>query len=128
MHRDAFGYLAVDGHGIADTTAVHRVVAVVEVIRQLPRPRHAPVVQHPGQVTIHADRVHLLDDQRPVESTSDLFRTALVRVIPERARIQCIEFVQEIAINRDRVLREERHSVHRIGRADAMPVDCGPFI
>ena len=33
-HRDAFRHLAVDGHGIADTTAVHRVVTASEVRRQ----------------------------------------------------------------------------------------------
>ena len=103
-HGDAVRYLAVDGHGIADTPAVRGVVPTSEICRNLSVAGHPPVIEHPGQIAIYADRVCFLDDQRPVKPASDLFGTALVRVIPERASIQCIEFIEKIATDGDRVL------------------------
>ena len=72
-HGDAFRHLAVDGHGIAYAAAVHGVVTASEVPGNLSFSGHAPVIEHPSQVAIHTDRVRLLDDQRPVKATADLF-------------------------------------------------------
>ena len=88
-------HAAVDGHRIADAPIVVDVVPVAEILADFTRFGQPPVAEHPGHVAVDADRFRLLDDQRAIKPAADLLETALVRVIPEGAGVDRVEFVDE---------------------------------
>ena len=124
-HRELVLHRTVDRECVADPPGVRHVKGVAEVFADVPRRRRAPVVEHPGHVAVDRMRIALLDDERALQAAILLLRALEVRVIPERAGIDRIELIDEPCARLDRVLREVRHAIHRIGQADAMPVNGG---
>ena len=96
---------AVDGGPIAETPGMAHVVGVVEAGGKLRFLRHPPVVQHPGQVPVHAERrAAFLDDQHAVKAARDLFHAVGMGVVPEGSGIQGVELVGEGPAGADRRL------------------------
>ena len=128
LNRHAIRYLAIYRDSVSDPTAMHSIALIAEIIRELTVVCHPPVIQHPGHITVHADRFSLFDNQRTIKAATQLFETALMRVVPECSRIQSVELILEITINRDRVLCKKRHPIHRIWRTNAMPMNGRPLL
>ena len=107
---------------------MHSIALIAEIIRELTVVCHPPVIQHPSHIAVHADRFSLFNNQRTVKAATQLFETALMRVVPKCSRIQSVELILEITINRNRVLCKKRHPIHRIWRTNAMPMNGRPLL
>ncbi|MGX0879466.1 hypothetical protein ACSSV4_004175 [Roseovarius sp. MBR-154] len=70
-------------------------MGIAEIVRNRCVLGQTPVVQDPGNFAVDTRGIGLLDDEGTVETAPDLLETALVRMIPEGACIDCIEFVDE---------------------------------
>jgi hypothetical protein len=124
---EAVGDRAVHRHRISDPAIVACIHHIAEIALDLGGFAEPPVVQYPGQIAVHGDRLGLFDDQGAVEASPDLLGTALVGVVPVRAGVWDGELVDEAPARGDRLLGEMGHPVHGVGDAQAVPVDGGLF-
>ena len=124
-HGLTVGQPPVDRDRVADAAGVGHVAEIEKVLDDPRLPVQAPVVEQPDELAIHRRRVRFVHDQHPVQAAVDLLRRRQVRVVPVGAGIGRREPVVEALAGRHRPLGQPRHAVHRIGQADAVPMDRG---
>ena len=106
---------------------MRHIVGVCERLTDLTVRRDAPVVKHPGHITVNRRGLPFLHDQGPVQTPVYLFRALKVRVIPIRAGIDCVEFVDETLSRLDRALRQIWHTIHCVWHSQTVPVHGGGY-
>lgn len=122
-NRELVLHGSVHRHRVADAARVRHVVGVPESLADLSARRDAPIIQHPGHVTVHRRRLPLLHDQGSVQSAIELFGALEVRVIPLRAGIEGVELVDEALPRLDGGLRQVWNTIHGVRQPHAVPMN-----
>ncbi len=121
------GNAAVHRDCVSEAAVVADVVQVIEIVLDRRIFLQAPVAEHPRDVTIDGDRIRLIDNQCSIETARDLCGTVMMRVIPERTRVEAVELIREGLAGTDRLLGNVCDTVHGVRHTQPVPMHGGFF-
>ncbi len=110
---------------VADPSAMRHVVHRPEILDDLSVFDQSPIIEEPGNVSVHFWWIIFLDDERPSQATVNLLDTAHMRVEPVGPGIMSFEAIGEVLTRLYRRLRQIWNAIHFIWQANPMPMNCG---